>query len=348
MDEIRHILVERDILTAAKSQWLVKLLYAFQDQENIYLAMEYVPGGDFRSLLNNSGVLINRHARFYIAEMFLSVDALHKLGFIHRDLKPENFLIDSTGHIKLTDFGLSSGILNPVRVESMRIKLEKVRDIAVPSRTINERRKLYHILRTSDTHYAKSIVGSPDNMAPEVLYGQENDSAVDYWSLGCMLYECLAGFPPFSGATSEETWSNLKYWKNRLEHPFYDKPEDSEWNFQNEAWDLIKRLITSQGKRFKNIEQVEAHPYFIKNILFHPVDWKNLRNSMPPFVPELIDEEDVGYFDDFSSETDMAKYKEVHEKQSQLDQLEERDLPMKKRAFVGFTFKYKIIDYFFL
>ena len=89
MDEVRHILVERDILTAAKSDWLVKLLYAFQDTENIYLAMEYVPGGDFRSLLNNSGVLTNRHARFYIAEMFLSVNALHQLGFIHRDLKPE-------------------------------------------------------------------------------------------------------------------------------------------------------------------------------------------------------------------------------------------------------------------
>ena len=124
MDEVRHILVERDILTAAKSDWLVKLLYAFQDSDSIYLAMEYVPGGDFRSLLNNSGVLTNRHARFYIAEMFLSVDALHHLGFIHRDLKPENFLIDSTGHIKLTDFGLSSGILSPQRIESMRVKVD--------------------------------------------------------------------------------------------------------------------------------------------------------------------------------------------------------------------------------
>ena len=123
MDEVRHILVERDILTASKSDWLVKLLYAFQDSDSIYLAMEYVPGGDFRSLLNNSGVLTNRHARFYIAEMFLSVDALHQLGFIHRDLKPENFLIDSIGHIKLTDFGLSSGILSPQRIESMRVKV---------------------------------------------------------------------------------------------------------------------------------------------------------------------------------------------------------------------------------
>jgi len=87
--QIRHVLVERDILTATKTPWLVKLLYAFQDPEYVYLAMEYVPGGDFRTLLNNSGVLKEEHARFYISEMFAAVNELHKLGYIHRDLKPE-------------------------------------------------------------------------------------------------------------------------------------------------------------------------------------------------------------------------------------------------------------------
>lgn len=74
-------------------------------------------------MLNNSGVLKEEHARFYIAEMFCSVDALHKLGYIHRDLKPENFLIDKTGHIKLTDFGLAAGALNPGKIESMKNKV---------------------------------------------------------------------------------------------------------------------------------------------------------------------------------------------------------------------------------
>jgi cell cycle protein kinase DBF2 len=87
--QVRHVLVERDILTATKTPWLVRLLYAFQDAEHVYLAMEYVPGGDFRTLLNNSGVLKEEHARFYISEMFASVCELHKLGYIHRDLKPE-------------------------------------------------------------------------------------------------------------------------------------------------------------------------------------------------------------------------------------------------------------------
>jgi len=86
---VRHVLVERDILTATKTPWLVRLLYAFQDAEHVYLAMEYVPGGDFRTLLNNSGVLKEEHARFYISEMFAAVSELHKLGYLHRDLKPE-------------------------------------------------------------------------------------------------------------------------------------------------------------------------------------------------------------------------------------------------------------------
>lgn len=137
--QIRHVLVERDILTATKTPWLVRLLYAFQDAEHVYLAMEYVPGGDFRTLLNNSGVLKEEHARFYISEMFAAVNELHKLGYIHRDLKPEvcrpsigtsplanlpqNFLVDSTGHVKLTDFGLATGALNPRLIESLKIKV---------------------------------------------------------------------------------------------------------------------------------------------------------------------------------------------------------------------------------
>jgi len=74
-------------------------------------------------LLNNSGVLKEEHARFYISEMFAAVGELHKLGYLHRDLKPENFLVDSSGHVKLTDFGLATGALNPRRIESLKIKV---------------------------------------------------------------------------------------------------------------------------------------------------------------------------------------------------------------------------------
>ena len=242
LDEVRHVLTERDILTTAQSEWLVRLLYSFQDDKSIYLAMEYVPGGDFRTLLNNTGVLSNRHARFYIAEMFCCVNALHELGYIHRDLKPENFLVDSTGHVKLTDFGLAAGVLAPSRIESMRIKLEEASATPVPfgkpmgERTVAERRESYRNMRDNDVNYAKSIVGSPDYMAPEVLRGEEYDYTVDYWSLGCMLFEALTGFPPFAGATPDETWQNLKHWKEVLKRPVW---EDPRYFLSNRTWNFI-------------------------------------------------------------------------------------------------------------
>ncbi|VUC33219.1 unnamed protein product [Clonostachys rosea] len=338
LDEVRHVLTERDILTTAQSEWLVRLLYSFQDEKSIYLAMEYVPGGDFRTLLNNTGVLSNRHARFYIAEMFCSVDALHQLGYIHRDLKPENFLVDSTGHVKLTDFGLAAGVLAPSKIESMRIKLEKASETAVPfgkpmdQRTVAERRESYRNMRENDVNYAKSIVGSPDYMAPEVLRGEEYDYTVDYWSLGCMLFEALTGFPPFAGASPDETWRNLKHWKEVLKRPVW---EDPNYFLSNRTWNFITTCINSRSRRFSNIKDIYEHQYFAE------VDWDTLRQSRAPFVPELDSETDAGYFDDFSNEADMAKYKEVHEKQQALETMAEREDEMSKSLFVGFTFRHR-------
>ncbi|KHN98757.1 serine/threonine-protein kinase sid2 [Metarhizium album ARSEF 1941] len=338
LDEVRHVLTERDILTSAHSEWLVRLLYSFQDDKSIYLAMEYVPGGDFRTLLNNTGVLSNRHARFYIAEMFCAVNALHELGYIHRDLKPENFLVDSTGHVKLTDFGLAAGVLAPSRIESMRIKLEEASETSVPfgkpmdQRTVAERRESYRNMRQNDVNYAKSIVGSPDYMAPEVLRGEEYDYTVDYWSLGCMLFEALTGFPPFAGAVPEETWRNLKHWKEVLKRPVW---EDPNYFLSNRTWNFITTCINSRTRRFSNIQDIYNHQYFAE------VDWETLRQTRAPFVPELDSETDAGYFDDFSNESDMAKYKEVHEKQQALEQMAEREDEMSKSLFVGFTFRHR-------
>lgn len=358
LDEVRHVLTERDILTTAKSQWLVRLLYSFQDDKNIYLAMvrvslpmlcmgltdmaqEYVPGGDFRTLLNNTGVLSNRHARFYIAEMFCSVDALHQLGYIHRDLKPENFLVDSSGHVKLTDFGLAAGMLAPAKIESMRLRLEQASETSVPfgkpmdQRTVAERRDGYRSMRNNDANYAKSIVGSPDYMAPEVLRGEEYDFTVDYWSLGCMLFEALTGFPPFAGSNADETWRNLKHWKDVLKRPVW---EDPNYFLSNRTWNFITTCINSRSKRFSNVKDIYAHQYFAE------VNWETLRDTKAPFVPELDSETDAGYFDDFTNEADMAKYKEVHDKQTALENMAERDDDMGKSLFVGFTFRHRKTD----
>ncbi|KAN0101080.1 Protein kinase-like domain containing protein [Tylopilus felleus] len=332
MDEVRHVLVERDILTATKTPWLVRLLYAFQDSQHVYLAMEYVPGGDFRTLLNNSGVLKEEHARFYISEMFVAVNELHKLGYIHRDLKPENFLVDGTGHVKLTDFGLATGALNPRRIESLKIKLDKVKDNQVVYRSTLERRSIYRSVRHEDPRYADSIVGSPDYMAPEVLRGKPYTYSVDYWSLGCIFFEFLAGFPPFSGGTPEETWTNLKNWTKVLRRPEYDKPEDLIFNLTDIAWDAVTRLISHSSVRFSTLAQVMNHPFF------DGVKWEDLRSTRAPFVPALDSEIDTGYYDDFTSPEDMAKYAEVKEKQRNVEKVKEKEDPAARGVWVGFTF----------
>ncbi|KAJ2344185.1 serine/threonine-protein kinase dbf2, partial [Coemansia sp. RSA 2618] len=170
LGEVQHILTERDILRTSRSEWLVKLLYSFQDQNSLYLAMEYVPGGDVRTLLNQNGILRHQIARFYVAEMLVAVAALHSFGYFHRDLKPENFLVDATGHVKLTDFGLSHGHLSRPTLEAMRRKLDRVKDQELTFHSSSEKRSFFKGMRGDDMPRAFSIVGSPDYMAPEILY----------------------------------------------------------------------------------------------------------------------------------------------------------------------------------
>jgi serine/threonine protein kinase len=106
-NEVLRVLKEREVMVKSRSPWLARLKYCFQTQTHLYMAMEYIPGGDLKNLLDHFGAVPEDEARFYIAEMILAVDDLHKLGYIHRDLKPDNFMIDKSGHLKLIDFGLS-------------------------------------------------------------------------------------------------------------------------------------------------------------------------------------------------------------------------------------------------
>lgn len=333
LNETNHILTERDILTTTRSEWLVKLLYAFQDPESLYLAMEFVPGGDFRTLLINTRTLRSPHARFYISEMFCAVNALHELGYTHRDLKPENFLIDAEGHIKLTDFGLAAGTVSNERIESMKIRLEEVKNLEFPAfteKSIEDRRKIYQNLRQNDINYANSMVGSPDYMALEVLEGKKYDYTVDYWSLGCMLFEALIGYTPFSGSSTNETYENLRHWKRTLRRPFLN---DGRSAISDRAWELITRLIADPINRLRSFEHVKRMNYF------HEINFDTLRQLSPPFTPQLDNETDAGYFDDFTNEADMAKYADVFKRQDKLAAMvDDSEVDSK---LIGFTFRHK-------
>ncbi|KAJ1837345.1 serine/threonine-protein kinase dbf2, partial [Coemansia sp. RSA 486] len=272
LNEVQHILTERDILRTSKSPWLVKLLYSFQDPRHLYLAMEFVPGGDIRTLLIQNELFRHHVARFYIAEAIVAVAALHSFGYFHRDLKPENFLVDATGHVKLTDFGLSHGHLSRPTLLAMRKKLDKVKDKEFIYQSSSDKRSMskYTAARLAEqASRAYSIVGSPDYMAPEILYtslamdrhkapkpsnnksiasssssssgngdighggedigstGRYSDASndpladahlgydfrVDFWSLGCILYEFYASYSPFTGPSADDVWRNVYHWE---------------------------------------------------------------------------------------------------------------------------------------
>uniref|UniRef100_A0A6B2L3F5 non-specific serine/threonine protein kinase n=1 Tax=Arcella intermedia TaxID=1963864 RepID=A0A6B2L3F5_9EUKA len=264
----RQVKNERDVLAQGAHDHLVRLHYSFQDPHYLYLAMEYCPGGDMYHLVENLNALEENDARLYIAEMIAAIHSLHGLGYIHRDLKPDNFLIDSKGHIKLADFGLSKeGLRQFAESPSMR-----------GDRTCKSGRKGFH-----------SVVGSPDYMAPEILsstsgYGKE----VDWWSLGCLIYEMVTGIPPFNATTAQEVFDNIINWKHTLPKALSLIKE----YFSEEFMDLIEGFLCEPEKRLGcDIEVVKRHPFF------KSINWDNLRSHPPLFVPVLENEFDVSYFD---------------------------------------------------
>ena len=127
-------------------------------------------------------------------------------------------------------------------------------------------------------------------MAPEVLHGTPYDHTVDYWSLGCMLFETLVGYPPFAGQTPDDTWRNLKHWRKVLVRPIFDKGSgDEEFNLLDEAWGFITRCIAERGDRLGSIEEVMADAYFSMPMRGQQaIDFENIRKANVHPSPESI------------------------------------------------------------
>lgn len=220
-NQAAHVKAERDLLAEADNEWVVKLFYSFQDRENLYFVMEYIPGGDMMNLLIKLGMFPEDLARFYIAELVLAVDSVHAVGFVHRDIKPDNILIGADGHIKLTDFGLCTGFrwthdskyyqdenapaghqrqgsmdIDPEAWEKMKKKCQCPED---------EKLKPLEMRRLHQRCMAHSLVGTPNYIAPEILQRKPYGKLVDWWSVGVILYEMIVGRPPFLAGTPMET-----------------------------------------------------------------------------------------------------------------------------------------------
>jgi len=286
--EVAHIRTERNVLAIQQSPWLVQMAYSFQDANFVYMAMEYAPGGDLRTLLSNNCPFAEVEAKHYCAEMFCSVDALHKEGYIHRDLKPENFLLDREGHIKLTDFGLSKG--NMATVDSATLKGSiSLRGVG-SSRTVQDCKKLFGQQRAGPrTKLAFSLVGSPDYMAFEMLTGDGYDYTVDYWALACILFEMLTGFPPFAGEGVEDVFANVYNWEQTLNYGDIDS------FMSQECWTFIRAVLCERAKRLgrNNFNEIKT------NSFFKDVKWANLHERKTAFVPKLDGELDTKYFDPY-------------------------------------------------
>ncbi|NXP20810.1 CTRO kinase, partial [Scytalopus superciliaris] len=246
---------ERSILAQSTSPWIPQLQYAFQDKKNLYLVMEYEPGGDLLSLLNRyEDQLDENMVQFYLAELVLAIHSVHQMGYVHRDIKPENVLLDRTGHIKLVDFGSAAKM------------------------TVNK------------TVNARLPVGTPDYMAPEMLTGLSGDGKAsygpecDWWSLGVIAYEMIYGRTPFTEGTSAKTFNNIMNFQRFLKFP-----EDVK--VSSEFLDLIQSLLCGQKERL-GYEGLCCHPFFSK------IDWNNIRNTPPPFVPTLKSDDDTSNFDE--------------------------------------------------
>jgi serine/threonine-protein kinase RIM15 len=434
-NQVTNVRAERAILMAqGESPFVAKLFFTFQSKEFLYLVMEYLNGGDCAALIKNMGGLPETWAGKYIAEVVLGVEYLHEQGIVHRyelwwlkltsrDLKPDNLLIDSRGHLKMTDFGLSrmgllgrqkranegEGALDPIdpvhqgrfiarptsrgssRSTSYDFHSSPVSTPIItpespwnmpsyfnlpptssgvfdPTRRISTARSVdgdegltsaisnlslfdskhhsrahsratsddeegssdsmsvvsglgLHHLNTSNTeiqrHAQKNVkrhsqsrgsaasmappamalfdpndmsrkfVGTPDYLAPETIDGTGQDRMVDWWAVGCILFEFLYGYPPFHDESPEKVFENIL--ARRIDWPDDDGGEVSE-----EAKDIMNKLMTlDQTKRLGagGADEVKGHPFF------NNVCWDTLFEDDTPFVPAPEHPEDTDYFD---------------------------------------------------
>nr|VZI05092.1 unnamed protein product [Spirometra erinaceieuropaei] len=316
--QLAHVQAERDILAEADSEWVVKLFFSFQDSHALYLVMEYIPGGDMMSLLIKKEIFEEDLTRFYIAELILALESVHRLGFIHRDIKPDNILINRDGHIKLTDFGLCTSFRwthnskywdpifsNPQSGESNQEGANTGADQQQEADSGNaERDDQLHpmhdqtldrrIRSCSNRRCARSLVGTPNYIAPEILRRQEYNQACDWWSVGVILYEMLVGRPPFVAQTALDTQIRVVQWSRHLRIP-------GEPRLHRDAADLIRRLLCDPEDRLADPQQLKKHHFFAE------INWEILPTQKPPYVPVIMDELDTSNFDAVDDDVDKEE-----------------------------------------
>jgi len=249
-NQVEHTKSERSVLEAVNHPFIVTLHYAFQTPKKLYVVLEFCAGGELFFHLSQAGRFSQGRCRFYACEICLGIDYLHSLNIIYRDLKPENLLLDAQGHCKITDFGLSKEGID-------------------------------------DNISAKTVCGTPEYLAPEILRKAGHGKAVDWYSFGALVYEMLTGLPPFYTRDRDKLFERIK--RGELTYPSYISPE---------AKSLLQALIYKDPDRRLG-GGPEGGGEVKKHAFFAGVNWEDVyeKKTDPPFQPQLSSDGDVKYFD---------------------------------------------------
>jgi len=249
-NQVAHTKTETHILKQIRHPFLTRMYFAFQSEGKLYMVLNYLPGGELFYRLKREGRFSVERVRLYTAEIALGLGHLHSLDMIYRDLKPENILLDEVGHICLTDFGLSK--------ESV-----------------------------STPNAARTFCGTPEYLAPEILQGVGHGKAVDWWSLGTLVFEMLTGLPPFYSRNINHMYEKIL--KAELRCPSYLPPDVKNMIEHLLIRDPLRRLGSGPG----DVKELETHQFF-QTMDFQKVYQKSLT---PIYKPNIGGETDTANFD---------------------------------------------------
>lgn len=251
--KIKYVNIEKNTLNRlTEHPGIVRLYYTFQDETSLYYVLDLCSGGELLGVLKKTGTFDVECTRFYGAQILDAIEYMHSRGVIHRDLKPENVLLDDQMHIKITDFGTAKLLRDP-------------RDPRPPDNADN--------MQNQDDQRTASFVGTAEYVSPELLTNKSVGKPSDLWAFGCIIYQLIAGRPPFKGGSEYLTFQKIV----NLEFEF---PE----GFPPAARDLVERCLVLDPARRLTVEHIKNHEFF-DGQKFGKELWRTKAPRLRPYIP---------------------------------------------------------------
>ena len=255
--KVKYVNIEKDTLNRLTDHpGIVRLYYTFQDERSLYFVLDFCKGGELLGVLKRMTTFDEECTRFYGAQILDTIDYMHKRGVIHRDLKPENVLLDQQMYVKITDFGTAK-----------ILKAQRRPDQSSSSMPIFDTNDM------PEEERASSFVGTAEYVSPELLTDKNACKASDLWAFGCIIYQLLAGRPPFKAGNEYQTFQKIV----ALDYEF-------PIGFPAVARDLVERLLVLEPARRLPIEHIKNHPFF-EGMAWGAELWKCKAPRLKAYVP---------------------------------------------------------------